>query len=103
MKMYQRYAAFVDKLIFENPDLVDQGLRSRLEIRAGYGLSFRFPKTVIEFIEEWRHVYHWAVKKAILDYRFLVANEEERSYFLGLQIFPGKEQAVIPPRYVFGS
>jgi hypothetical protein len=94
---WQRYVKYVQDLVFDNPDLVDDKLRKRLEVRASYGLSLRFSQTITEFMEELRAVYYWAVKKTILDYRYEVADEEERSHFLGLQIFPGKEKQVPPP------
>ncbi|BBM97612.1 dynein axonemal heavy chain [Marchantia polymorpha subsp. ruderalis] len=66
--------------------------------RVGRNLSLRYSEIVTSFMEELKVDYHTAVNKAILDFRFAVADDEERAHFYGLQIFPGPESVRPIPR-----
>lgn len=86
----------METLEFDVPNLVDEGFVARLNVRAALAISLRYPDTVRDFINEWRVDFHTAGKNASLQHQYAVATDEERSRFLGLQIFPGAKH-IMPP------
>jgi len=86
---FQRLSKYVETLVFDVPNLVDEGFMARLMVRAALGIALRYPDTVSSFMNEWRVEFFMAGKNASLQHQYKVASHEERSHFLGLQIFPG--------------
>lgn len=79
----------METLEFDVPNLVDKGFITRLKARAALGIALRYPDTVSNFMNEWRVEFYMAGKNAALQHLYKAATDEERSHFLGLQIFPG--------------
>ncbi|KAL3685150.1 hypothetical protein R1sor_003172 [Riccia sorocarpa] len=93
-----RYSRFLGTLPFVNPEGVDDNLLLRLMTRVGRNLSLTYSEVVKTFLEELKFDYHNAVNKAVLDFKFAVADEEEHAHFSGLQIFPGPESVAPAPK-----
>lgn len=89
--MLQRLSKYVGALEMDIPDLNDEDFKTRICCRANFELGRRYPSTVTDFVKEWTFPFNWAVKNASLHHQYAIADEQERSHFLGLQIFQGAE------------
>lgn len=79
----------METLEFDVPNLVDEDFVARLQVKAVLASALRYPDTVSNFMDEWRVEFYITGKNASLQHLYKVATDEERSHFLGLQIFPG--------------
>ncbi|KAL2653372.1 hypothetical protein R1flu_021500 [Riccia fluitans] len=102
----ERYTRFLETIPFLNREGVDDNLLLRLMTRVGRNLSLSYSQVVKTFMDELKIEYHNAVNKAVLDFKYAVANDEWRAHYSGLQIFPGSEstapatkQGCAPVRY----
>lgn len=87
--LFQRLSKYVETVEFDVPNLVDEGFMARLKVRAALAIALLYPDTVSNFMDEWRVEFYMAGKNASLQHQYKVATDEERSHFLGLQIFLG--------------